>query len=62
MPTYIHRNAVDQSREENDQIAIGAGGRLKLTRSVALTTDYYYNVEPKRKLRVLRCRRIWNRH
>lgn len=47
MPTYIHRNAVDQSREENDQIAIGAGGRLKLTRSVALTTDYYYNVSRK---------------
>jgi hypothetical protein len=47
MPTYIHRNAVDQSREENDQIAIGAGGRLKLTRSVALTTDYYYNISRK---------------
>lgn len=44
MPTYIHRNAVDQTREENDQIAIGFGGRLKLTRSVALTTDYYYNI------------------
>jgi hypothetical protein len=28
--------------ENNDQIAIGAGGRVKVTKSVALTTEYYY--------------------
>jgi hypothetical protein len=47
MPTFIHRNAVDQSREENDQFALGAGGRIKLTRSFALTGDYYYNFSMK---------------
>jgi hypothetical protein len=42
MPTIVHRNAVDRSRELNDQFALGMGGRIKLTRSVALTTEYYY--------------------
>lgn len=43
MPTMVHKNAVDQSIEENDQFALGVGGRLKVTRSMALTTEYYYN-------------------
>lgn len=43
MPTYIHTNAVDQSVTSNDQIALGIGGRLKLSKSVALTTEYYHN-------------------
>jgi len=42
MPTYIHKNLVE-SYEENNQVALGIGGRLKLTKSVALTTEYYYN-------------------
>jgi hypothetical protein len=44
MPTMIHRNRVDQTIEDNDQFAIGAGGRLKVSRSVALTTEYYYRL------------------
>jgi hypothetical protein len=44
MPTFIHKNAVSQSIEDNDQISIGAGGRLKVTKSVALTTEYYYRL------------------
>jgi hypothetical protein len=44
MPTFIHKNAVDQSLEKNDQIAIGVGGRLKVTKSVAITSEYYYRV------------------
>ncbi|HEY9008825.1 MAG TPA: DUF5777 family beta-barrel protein [Ohtaekwangia sp.] len=46
MPTFIHKNAVDQTKEKNNQVAIGVGGRLKLTRSVALTTEYYYRLDP----------------
>jgi hypothetical protein len=46
MPTFIHKNAVDQSVEDNDQIAIGLGGRLKVTKSVAITSEYYYRVQP----------------
>jgi hypothetical protein len=44
MPTIVHKNAVDQSIEDNDQFALGAGGRIKLTRSVALTSEYYYRL------------------
>lgn len=42
MPSYVHKNTVDQSIEDNDQIALGVGGRIKVSRSVALTTEYYY--------------------
>lgn len=45
MPTFIHKNAVVQSEENNDQIAIGLGGRIKLTKSVALTSEYYYRLD-----------------
>lgn len=45
MPTIIHKNAVHKDVENNDQIAIGFGGRIKLTRSIAMTTEYYYRVD-----------------
>ena len=44
MPSIVHKNTVDKSIENNDQVALGVGGRLKVTRSVALTTEYYYRV------------------
>jgi hypothetical protein len=44
MPTFIHKNAVDQSFEDNDQIALGGGGRIKVSKSVAFTTEYYYRL------------------
>ncbi len=44
MPTLIHRNAVIQEIEMNDQLAIGAGGRIKVTKSVAVTGEYYYRL------------------
>ena len=47
MPTLIHRNAVDKRIDENDLIAIGVGGRYKITRSIALTSEYYYRVGVK---------------
>jgi len=43
VPTIVHKNAVDQSFEKNDQFALGVGGRLKVTKSIALTTEYYHN-------------------
>lgn len=42
MPSYVHKNTVDQSIEDNDQIALGVGGRVKVSRSVAITSEYYY--------------------
>lgn len=47
MPTLVHRNGVDQLTENNDQIALGFGGRIKLSRSIALTGEYYYRVNAK---------------
>ncbi len=44
MPTIVHKNTVDKSVENNDTYAMGIGGRLKVTRSVALTTEYYYRM------------------
>lgn len=44
MPTFIHKNAVSQSQEDNNQMAIGFGGRMKVTKSIALTTEYYYRL------------------
>lgn len=42
MPTIVHKNSVE-TYEENDQFALGVGGRIKLTKSLALTTEYYHN-------------------
>jgi hypothetical protein len=44
MPTFLHKNAVDQSQQKNQQIALGVGGRYKFTKSVALTGEYYHNL------------------
>lgn len=41
MPTIVHKNAVFQSEEDNDQFALGMGGRIKVSRSIALTGEYY---------------------
>jgi hypothetical protein len=42
LPTFLHRNFVKDADDENDIFAIGAGGRLKVTRSSAIIADYYY--------------------
>jgi Membrane bound beta barrel domain (DUF5777) len=41
MPTFIHKNAVNKTFEKNDVFALGIGGRLKVSRSIALTTEFY---------------------
>jgi len=45
MPTYVHKNSVDRMREENDQLALGIGGRFKITRSVSMSSEYYYRFD-----------------
>jgi hypothetical protein len=42
MPTIVHKNVVE-TYEENNQFALGFGGRIKLTKSLALTGEYYHN-------------------
>ena len=44
MPTMIHKNAVEQRKEDNDQFALGLGGRIRLTKGVALTSEYYHRI------------------
>lgn len=46
MPSLVHKNTIDPSLgEKNNQVALGFGGRLKITRSVALTTEYYHRFD-----------------
>lgn len=40
-PIFLHRNKVDEAIEVNDLFALGLGGRIKVTRSVALNLEYY---------------------
>lgn len=43
-PTLVHRNLVTLSADPSDVFAVGVGGRLKLTKRIALTEDYFYVV------------------
>jgi hypothetical protein len=42
MPTFIHRNLVSTIYDQNDVWAIGAGGRIKLTKRLAITGETYF--------------------
>lgn len=44
MPTLIHRNIVLTKEDKNDILALGIGGRHKLTNRLALNAEYYYQV------------------
>lgn len=41
-PTIVHRNLVKTAAEENDVLAIGVGGRIKLSKRFSLNTEYVY--------------------
>ena len=40
-PVFVHRNAVLEGVETHDLLALGLGGRVKLTRSLALSAEYF---------------------
>ncbi|KYG79128.1 DUF5777 family beta-barrel protein [Roseivirga echinicomitans] len=42
-PTYVHRNKVLEN-QENDILALGIGGRMKLNTRVSLNAEYYYRL------------------
>jgi uncharacterized beta barrel domain-containing protein DUF5777 len=44
MPTLIHYNIVDSSAFSNNTIALGIGGRIKLSKRIAVTGEYYYRL------------------
>ena len=45
MPTWVHKNFILEQETNNDAIAIGVGGRVKLSQRVALVAEYYYQVQ-----------------
>jgi hypothetical protein len=44
-PTYIHRNLVELKKINNDYMALGIGGRYKLTKRVSLNAEYFHQLE-----------------
>ena len=42
MPTIVHYNLVDSSKFSNNTVAIGIGGRVKVSKRIAITGEYYY--------------------
>src|SRR5690606_26089737 len=46
-PVLVHRNAVEQDLFVNDLVALGIGGRARITRSVSLHLEYYARLNEK---------------
>lgn len=42
MPALIHKNLVPTTTDNNDIFALGAGGRIKLTKRITFNSEYYY--------------------
>lgn len=49
VPMVIHKNMVKGATDPNDSYALGAGGRLKLSKRTSLNAEYIYRVPPKDK-------------
>ncbi|HVZ56794.1 MAG TPA: DUF5777 family beta-barrel protein [Chitinophagaceae bacterium] len=46
-PTILHRNLVDSIlHDPSDLFAVGVGGRIRISRRVSFTFDYYYRINP----------------
>lgn len=41
-PTMIHKNQIIGETEDHDVFALGAGGRIKLTKRLSLNAEYFY--------------------
>lgn len=49
-PSLIHRNLVDKKDVNNDYVALGIGGRYKLTKRVSLNAEYFYQLKRPNEL------------
>jgi len=49
-PSYGHRNLVPTELDPNDIYAVGAGGRIKLTRRISFNAEYYYMINQKDRM------------
>jgi len=45
VPTFIHRNLYDPAIENDNQFALAAGGRMKLTKRLSLNLEYGHNFD-----------------
>ena len=45
MPTMVHYNLVQGATDPNDIFALGAGGRMKLSKRVSVNVEYYYQLD-----------------
>lgn len=43
-PTYLHSNRVETSSVPNDVVAIGIGGRIKISKRTSFNAEYFYRV------------------
>jgi hypothetical protein len=41
-PTFVHKNLVPKRADPNDILALGAGGRIKVTQRTSLNAEYFY--------------------
>jgi hypothetical protein len=46
IPSVLHRNLVPTPEDPSDLFAVGAGGRIRLSRRVSFNFDYHYLVNP----------------
>lgn len=46
-PTFVHRNMVATEIDPNDLYAVGAGGRMKLSKRISLNAEYFYLANPR---------------
>jgi hypothetical protein len=44
MPTVNHYNLVPGTTLSNDLFALGAGGRIKITKRITINAEYYYQL------------------
>lgn len=49
-PTYVHRNTVRIAEDPHDIFALGFGGRIKLSKRVALNTEYYFAFDESKSI------------
>jgi len=48
LPTYVHRNFVKDPSDENSIFALGLAGRFKVSKRVAIISDFFYVFSPYR--------------
>lgn len=44
MPSLVHRNRLEERNGDNTLYAIGAGGRMKISKRISFNAEYYYRI------------------